>query len=433
MKLNDKKTINAWAIYDWANSAYFLVISTAIFPAYFIANTSSEIQIMGMEFSNKSIYSYAVSFSYLVIVFLSPILSGIADYGGKRMFFLKLFTFIGSISCMLLFFFSGDSSLWLGTLAFMVATIGAAGGIVFYNAYLPEIVTEDKYDNVSAKGYAYGYIGSVLLLIVILFISLKPALFGIDIIENPSLPYRLGFAMVGVWWLGFAHITFNRLPKDNKESLSMEMIKKGIDEIKNVFQKVKSNANLVKFLTSFFFYSAGVQTVVYLAAIFAKEELKFATDELIIVILILQLVAIVGAYLFAAVSGKIGNKKGLVIMVLIWTIIAFVAYFVNSKTQFYILAGMVGMVLGGIQSQSRSAYSKIIDSEKKDLTSYFSFFDIVFKLSIVIGTLAFGLVNQITGDLRKSVLSLAIFFLLGLIFLLMTNFKKAESGVMVKS
>ena len=370
-----------------------------------------------------------MKFTYLVIVLLSPILSGIADYGGKRMFFLKLFTYIGSISCMLLYFFSGDESLWLGTFAFMLATIGAAGGLVFYNAYLPEIVTEDRYDHVSAKGYAYGYIGSVILLVVILFISIKPLLFGIP--ENTTIPYRLGFAMVGIWWLGFAQITFRRLPKDKKGGLSIKMVKKGVDEIKSVFQKVKSNSNLVKFLTAFFFYSAGVQTVVYLAAIFAKEELKFATDELIIVILILQLVAIIGAYLFAAVSGIIGNKKGLVIMVLLWTIIAFVAYFVESKIQFYILAGMVGMVLGGIQSQSRSAYSKIIDSEKKDLTSYFSFFDIVLKLSIVIGTLAFGIVNQLTGDLRKSVLSLAVFFLIGLVFLLMTNFKKAESEVKV--
>lgn len=427
MELNNKKTINGWAIYDWANSAYFLVISTAIFPAYFMANTSAKINLFGTEITNSSLYSYAVSFSYLVIVLLSPILSGIADYGGKRMFFLKLFTFIGSISCILLYFFTGDIDLWLGTSAFMLATIGAAGGLVFYNAYLPEIVTEDKYNKVSAKGYAYGYIGSVILLIFILFISMKPMLFGIP--ENTTIPYRLGFALVGVWWLGFAQITFNRLPKGNKESLSKKMIVKGFQEIYSVFKKLKTNRNLMIFLIAIFFYSAGVQTVVYLASVFAKEELKFATEELIIVILILQLVAIVGAFLFAEVSKRIGNKNGLISMVLIWTIIAFSAYFVDSKIQFYFLAGMVGMVLGGIQSQSRSAYSKIIDSEKKDLTSYFSFFDIVLKISIVVGTFAFGLVNEITGSLRTSVLALAVFFLIGLVLLLITNFNKAESAV----
>lgn len=424
MKLNDKKTINGWAIYDWANSAYFLVISTAIFPAYFIARTSEKIHVFGMEITNSSLYSYAVSLSYLIIVVLSPVLSGIADYGGKRMFFLKLFTFIGSISCIFLSFFTGDVDLWLGTTAFMLATIGAAGGLVFYNAYLPEIATEDKYDQVSAKGYAYGYIGSVILLIVILFISLKPMLFGIP--ENTTIPYRLGFAMVGIWWLGFAQVTFKRLPKGEKGALTKTMIMKGFEEIAGVFNKLRKNRNLIIFLLAVFFYSAGVQTVIYLATVFAKEELKFGTDELIVIILILQIVAILGAYIFAFISDKLGNKAGLIIMVLIWFSLSVAAYFVQNKLQFYILAAMVGMVLGGIQSQSRSSYSKLIDSEKKDLTSYFSFYDIVLKLSIVIGTFAFGVVNELTGGLRESVLSLAFFFFVGLILLLITNFERAE-------
>jgi len=448
MKLNDKKTINAWALYDWANSAYFLVISTAIFPAYFIARTSDTIDIFGMQISNKSLYSYAVSLSYLVIVILSPVLSGIADYGGKRMFFLKFFTFLGGISCMMLSFFTGDTEvasgtfaffdfikhgfavisqkvdIWIGTLAFMLATIGAAGGMVFYNAYLPEIVTEDRYDKVSAKGYAYGYIGSVILLIFILFMSLKPGFFGIP--DNTTIPYRLGFALVGVWWLGFAQITFKRLPKGKNDKFNMQMVTKGFHEVYSVFKKIQKNGNIKKFLAAVFFYSAGVQTVIYLATVFAKEELHFGTDELIIIVLILQLVAIVGAYIFAEISDRLGNKKGLLIMVFIWLLITVVAYFVESKIQFYILAAMVGMVMGGIQSQSRSSYSKLIDSEQKDLTSYFSFFDIVLKLSIVIGTLAFGLVNQLTGDLRKSVLSLAFFFMVGFVLLLMTRFEKIK-------
>ncbi len=427
MALNDKKTITGWAFYDWANSAYFLVISTAIFPAYFLARTSSKIDFFGMELTNSSVFSYAVSLSYLVIVFLSPILSGIADYGGKRMFFLKLFTVIGSVSCIALSFFTGDSNVWIGISAFMLATIGASGGMVFYNAYLPEIVTEDRYDQVSAKGFAYGYIGSVILLVFILFMSLKPLMFGIP--EGTTIPYRLGFALVGIWWIGFAQITFIRLPKGTSTSFSKDMISKGIDEIKKVLFKVKNNSNLLKFLAAFFFYSAGVQTVIYLASIFAKEELKFETDELIIVILILQLVAIVGAYLFAIISDKTGNKISLIIQVIIWVIIAVIAFLIENKTQFYALAGFVGMVMGGIQSQSRSAYSKIIDSEKEDLTSYFSFYDIVYKLSIVIGTFAFGIVNEITGDLRKSVLSLAFFFLIGLVFLVLTDFKQAETAV----
>jgi len=446
MKLNDKKVINGWAFYDWANSAYFLVISTAIFPAYFIARTSQEIDIFGMHVSNKSLYSYAVSFSYFVIVILSPLLSGIADYGGKRMFFLKLFTVMGAVSCIMLSFFTGDTvvddtsnpimlflkhgfaaishnvDVIMGTLAFILATIGAAGGIVFYNAYLPEIVTEDKYDKVSAKGYAYGYAGSVILLVFILFMSLKPEFFGIP--ENTTIPYRLGFALVGLWWLGFAQITFRRLPPDKNVKLTKEVITKGFQEVYKVYKKIKKNTNIKRFLAAVFFYSAGVQTVIYLATVFAKEELHFGTDELIIIVLILQLVAIVGAYIFAEISDRLGNKAGLLIMVFIWLAITAIAYFIQSKQQFYVLAALVGMVMGGIQSQSRSSYSKLIGSETGDLTSYFSFFDIVLKLSIVIGTFAFGIVNQLTGDLRKSVLSLAFFFLAGFILLLMTKFEK---------
>jgi UMF1 family MFS transporter len=219
------------------------------------------------------------------------------------------------------------------------------------------------------------------------------------------------------------------LPKGNDEGFSKKMIMKGFAEIYGVFNKLKKNSNLIKFLLAVFFYSAGVQTVIYLATVFAKEELKFGTDELIIIILILQIVAIIGAYIFAYISDKIGNKSGLIIMVVIWLLLSVSAYFVQNKLQFYFLAAMVGMVLGGIQSQSRSSYSKIIDSEKKDLTSYFSFYDIVLKLSIVIGTFAFGIVNEITGNLRSSVLSLAFFFLIGLILLYMTSFKQAEEDL----
>ncbi|MEZ4907307.1 MAG: MFS transporter [Saprospiraceae bacterium] len=425
MGLNDKKVINGWAFFDWANSAYFLVISTAIFPAYFIARTSSEIEIFGYYIKNSTVYSYSVSFAYLIIVLLSPILSGIADYGGKRMFFLKFFTYLGSISCLLMFFFTGDLNVWIGVGAFVLATMGAAGGLVFYDAYLPEIASEDMIDKVSAKGYMFGYFGSVLLLIFILFMSIKPGFFGIP--ENTTIPYRLGFALVGIWWMGFAQITFNRLPKGVNENMSYKMIRHGIEKINDVIKKLFRNKNLSLYLISVFFFNAGVQTVLYLASVFAKEELRFDTDELIIIILIIQIIAIAGAYIFAYVSLKTGNKTGLAIMIIIWFLIALTAYFVQSKSQFYILAGFVGLVLGGIQSQARATYSKLVENETGEMTSFFSFFEIMLKLSIVIGTFSFGLVNELTGNLRYSVLSLAMYFVLGLIFLLISNFKLAKS------
>ena len=302
--MNDKKTINAWALFDWANSAYALVISTAIFPIYFTANTPDIVTIGGLEFTNSSLYTFAVSFSFILIAFMSPILSGIADYSGRKKYFLKIFTIFGSLACSALWFFDGAGTYWIGTLGFIVATVGFAGALVFYNAYLPEIVTEDKYDHVSAKGFAYGYIGSVLLLLFILFMAFKYEMFGF---ESEKTSYRIGFLLVGVWWLFFGFISFKGLPEDQRNEKQDDLIRKGFREIKMVFGKLKVRPNIKRFLASFFFYSAGVQTVIYVASIFAQDELGFESTELILIILLLQLVGIVGAFLFAYIS-KISNN-----------------------------------------------------------------------------------------------------------------------------
>lgn len=419
---NVKRTINAWALFDWANSAYALVISTAIFPVYFIANTPDIIELGGMSFTNSSLYSFAVAFSYILIAFLSPILSGIADYTGKRMFFLKMFTFMGSLACMAMWYFTDESKLWLGTSAFILATIGFAGGIVFYNSYLPLIVTEDRYDKVSAKGFAAGYIGSVILLVFILTMVLKPDWYGI---VDEAMPARIGFLLVGAWWLGFALITFKYLPKDQKIFTNENVLKKGFQEIRKVMGELKTQPDLKKFLMAFFFYSAGVQTIIYLATPFAEKILKFEAGEMIVIVIVLQLVGIVGAYLFAYVSDRIGNKRSIAIMVAIWLLICIAAHFCTGKTLFYFIAALVGMVMGGIQSVSRSTYSKMIDEQSGEVTSYFSFYDVLYKLSIVAGTLSFGIVDNLTGNMRYSVLALAVFFVIGLIVLRTADFEKA--------
>lgn len=415
LAINNKKIERAWALYDWGNSAYFLVISTAVFPAYFINYTPDTIQFLGMDISNSSFYSYSVSFAYLVVMLMSPVLSGIADYGGKRLVMLKTFTIVGSIACIMLYFFKGEAQLWIGTSAFIIATIGCAGGIAFYNAYLPEIATKDRYDKVSAMGYAYGYFGSVLLLIMILFIIMKPELFGII---DKSLPPRIGFVMVGLWWFGFASYTFKHLPKHQVIHDTKKLFLKGIYEVKDAFAKAREDKNIVNFLIAFFFFGAGVNTVIYLASVFAENELAFITEELILIILILQLVAIAGAFLFSWASSMVGNKISLVIQLIIWLMICILAFFIQEKNQFYVLAGVVGLVLGGIQSQARSTYSKLIDDKADhEMTSFFSFYDVLFKGSIVFGTFIYGLVNQITGNMRISVLVLGLFFILGLFFL----------------
>jgi UMF1 family MFS transporter len=422
---NDKKVINAWALFDWANSVYSLVISTAIFPIYFEAYTPKTIELFGTQYSNSSVYSFSIAFAYLIIAILSPLLSGMADFGGRRMYFLKVFTLIGSLSCMALFFFTGEPQLWLGVSAFILSTIGFAGSIVFYNSYLPIIATEDKYDSISAKGYSYGYVGSVILLVLILVMVQKPAWFGI---VDEQLPARIGFVLVGVWWLGFAQLSFRRLPKDKLINVGSNLVKKGLEELLKVWRALKTQPDLKRYLIAVFFYLSGVNTIIYVATIFAQTELGFESAELIIIVLLLQLVAIGGAYLFAWLSNMTSNRLSLSVMVLIWIALCLVAYVVDDKPTFYIVAATVGLVMGGLQALSRSTYSKMLREDEEDVTSYFSFYDVVFKMSIVMGTFLFGWIEFVTGDIRNSVLVIAGLFVIGLVVLQTVNFKRAIAG-----
>ena len=433
--LNDKKTINAWAFFDWANSAYALTITTAIFPGYFEAATLAEINILGMQISNSALYAFAITTSYLILTFISPFLSGIADYGGKRMTFLRFFTVLGALSCIGLIFFEGMttelsptdpynvSQMLIGTICFILGTIGFAGGLVFYNSYLPLIASEDQYDRVSAKGFSYGYIGSLILLAVNLVFILNPEFFGFN--PDGTWVFRIAFLMVGLWWLGFSIIPFTRLPGDDDTKPKKDIIGKGIDELKKVMRNVKGQKNIKGFLASFFFYSAGVQTVLFLATIFAKKELGFETSALITVVILLQVVAIGGAYLFAKISDAKGNKFSLMIMLVIWVVICVVAYGVTQAWEFYAIAGSVGLVMGGVQSMSRSTYSKLLPQNTKDTTSYFSFYDILEKLAIVSGTFVFGITDQLFG-MRNSILVLTVFFIIGLILLRNVKIVPAE-------
>lgn len=434
--LNDKRTINAWAFFDWANSSYALIITVAIFPIYFAAVTLPEVFILGMRIDSSSLFAFSLTASYLLLTFISPMLSGIADYGGKRMTFMRFFTVLGALGCMALFFFKGmDSSLpaehpsnvfqvGFGTVCFMLGTIGFAGGLVFYNSYLPVIASEDQYDRVSARGFAYGFIGSVILLIFNLLLIQKPDWFGLP--TEGTLPTRIAFLTVGLWWLGFAIIPFRRLPKDQNEAdLDKEALKRGTQELRKVWGIIKEHANIKSFLFSFFCYSAGVQTILYLASTFATDELDFSASELIYVVLILQILAIVGAIVFARVSERKGNKFSLLFMLFIWIGICLAAYFVQVKTGFYIIACLVGLVMGGVQSMSRSTYSKFLPENTEDTTSYFSFYDILEKTAIVSGTFIFGLTNHLFG-MRNSVLVLTVFFIAGIILLMKVKVQAIE-------
>ena len=421
--LNDKRIIRGWAFFDWANSAYALVISTAVFPPFFTSVAPKTMSFFGVEILSSALYSFSVSFAFLLNAIMTPFLSGMADYSGRRLSLLKFFTVLGSLACMTLFFFDGPSTAWLGLGAFVIGTVGFGGGIVFYNSYLPDLVSEDKFDKVSAQGYAYGYVGSVILLLIILIMVHFSDTLGLA----SGMAVRLGFILVGLWWLGFAQLTFRVLPKDKALPMDISFLSKGLNEVLDVLKRLIKQSNIMLFLMSYFFFIAGVNVVIYLAGVFAEEELGFEQSQLIVLILLLQFLAMLGAFFFAYISKWIGNKWALIIQILIWVAICFTAYFVDGVRQFCILSIFVGMVFGGIQSLSRSTYTKMLDGNITALASYFSFYDVLTKLAVVGGTLVWGLVNQITGNMRYSILSLAILFLVSLVLMLMVKEPQVKS------
>jgi UMF1 family MFS transporter len=358
-----------------------------------------------------------------VIALLAPLLSGIADASGNKLNFMKFFVYLGSLSCISLFFFTGEN-LEFGIICSVLASIGFSGSIVFYNSYLPEIAKEEEFDLLSAKGFALGYIGSVILLVFNLVTIQYPEWFGMP---TGSFAPRFSFLVTGLWWVGFAQIPFRVLPNNPyKKSISADYLLNGYREVNKVFKELRNLPVANRFLTSFFFYSMGVQTVMYLAASFGDKELGLPGDQLILTVLIIQFVAIGGSYFFAFVSRKLGNKGSLMIMVLIWMGICVAAYFVYSVYQFYSLAFVVGLVMGGIQSLSRSTYAKMIPTTTTDHASFFSFFDLTEKVAIVLGTATYGAIEQLTGSMRNSALFLVIFFVLGMIFLSRLNLSKRE-------
>jgi MFS transporter, UMF1 family len=421
MHTASKKVINSWAIYDWANSAYSLIISSAIFPAYYTFIAPPQVHFIGRTFERTALASYAISFSFLIIAILSPILSSIADYKGNKKAFMQFFCYLGSAACIGLTFLTAENISY-GIVCAIFGSIGFCGSIVFYNAYLPEIAAEEDQDRVSAKGFAMGYVGSVLLMIV--------CLTAIMLSDSLQLgwgvwPTRLSFLAVGLWWAGFAQITFNNLPP-SRPSLQIperNIITNGFYELKKVWEQLKSYPVTKRFLLSFFFYNMGVQTVMYMATYFASAELKLKSFQLIITVLIIQLVAIGGALIFSRLSKRTGNIFTLGVIIVIWIGVCYFASMVTTVTQFYALAFTVGMVMGGIQSMSRSTYSKLLPPTK-DTASYFSFYDVCDKVGTVIGTLSFGFVSEFFGGMRNSVLALMTFFIIGGILLFFVEQKR---------
>jgi UMF1 family MFS transporter len=419
----NKKIMNGWAFYDWANSVYPLVITTAIFPIFYESyavhyteivegKEVSFVNFFGFKLINTALISILTSIYFILIVLILPLLTGIADAAGNKKNFLRFFCYLGAFSCMSLFFFD-KNHLELSMISFVLAGIGFWCSLVFYNAYLPEIAEEKDHDTLSAKGFSMGYIGSVLLLISSLVAIM---VFKIDA--------RYCFIATGIWWFGFSHVTFARLPKIAKRETPVgSNIYKGFLEINKVWKQIKNTVRLKRYLQSFFVYSMAVQTIMIMAVYFGSKEIKWDDDAhsqlgLIVSVILIQLIAVPGAIGLSKLSEKIGNIKALILVVSIWILICFCAFFVTTPIQFYFIAGFVGLVMGGIQSLSRSTYSKFIPENTCDTASFFSFYDISEKMGIVIGMMSYGLIEQLTGSMRNSIVSLMLFFTVGLLLLL---------------
>jgi UMF1 family MFS transporter len=424
MNTAPKKVVNAWAMYDWANSVYNLVITSTIFPAFYEAmtgddneNTTDMVRFLGRDFINTSLYNYALAFAFLVVAIISPLLSSIADYKGNKKSFMAFFMTMGSIACSALFFYN-RTNLWFGIMCMVIACIGYWASLVFYNSYLPEIAAPEDRDRISARGFSYGYIGSVILQVICFAFVLNA-----DKFSDGKLPAQLSFLLVGIWWFGFAQIPLRRLPRSVPATAvpGKSFLTGGYNELRKVWNQLTHIPLLKRFLFSFFFYNMGVQTVMLAATLYGKSELGIPTKNLIISILLIQLIAIPGAIIISRLSSKIGNFKALIACVFVWIGICYAGYILPVKGvyEFYVLASVVGFVMGGIQSLSRSTYSKLMPPTK-DTASFFSFFDVTEKIAIVIGMFSFGAITDLTGSQRSSVLALMGFFIIGLILLFYT-------------
>ena len=487
--------MQAWAVYDWANSVYSLVITSTIFPIYYsILTTAYEkkeyiyetgkwidvpvrnmIKFFGKTYEPDAVYGYSLTLSFFIVVILTPILSSLADIIGNKKSFMQFFCYLGATSCMGLALFTSMDTVYLGLLFSITASIGFWGSLVFYNSFLPDIATKDKQDALSARGYVYGYVGSVILVIICLILIQVLARNK----EEALLYTRISFLLTGAWWFGFSQYTFSYLPKfgEVKDQLPkdlvllnfknifqfhseaggwfevvkrnikfyLEIIRESFKELFKVGRKLFQTPNLKYFLFSFFFYSVGMQTIFLMATLFGKSEINLAQNKLIITLLLIQIEAIIGAMVFSRLSQKIGNKNVISITVFLWVVVCVWAYFLNKANlnveyHFYAVAGLVGLVMGGLQAMSRSTYSRLLPENSMDNTTYFSFYDVLEKIAIMIGAFIFSFIidnydnirvffTQIDIELptasgmRFAAFFMGVFFLIGLVLIRFVKIK----------
>ncbi|MAO45585.1 MAG: MFS transporter [Crocinitomicaceae bacterium] len=432
-KTGEEKVKWGWAVYDWANNVYSLVITTAIFPIFYIGITSTTdkencetshiVEFFGWEFINTELSSYILALSFVAVIILSPLLSGMADFAGKKKLFLRLFCYTGSAGCVGLYWFD-PNHLELSMIPFFMASIGFWGSVGFYNAYLPEIAPREEHDKLSARGYAMGYWSSLIILVIcaVLITGVGKYLdfkfyIGAGVhMELVQTITRCCFVLVGFWWFGFAHITFNALPESEKKDLPTgNILFQGFKELRGVARELKGTKHLTRYLFAFFIMSMAIQTIMLMASSFGKKVIKLETTELIIIIFIVNLLAIPGAFGVSALSKRIGNIRALVACIIGWAAVCLGAYFfAKDETDtigFYAVACGIGFLMGGTQSLNRATYSKILP-DTDDPASYFSFYEMLEKGGLIIGMFGWGFIEGFTGTMHNSVLAMLVLFTL---------------------
>lgn len=441
---NDKRTIFGWCMYDLANSAYITTVSAALLPIYFREGIVGEIgiDVFGLTVSASAMWGFMLGFAALLVFLFAPVLGSIADFSAAKKKFLISFAYFGSLFATLLFFCgqgvadetgelvqTGD--VWYTVLLYICTQVCFVGANVFYDAFLPHIASEDKIDAVSAKGYAYGYVGgSFQFGIALALVSLHDRI-GID----QTLAVRIGMAMTGLWWAGWTLFTVKYLKEVKTDEAFPEKYRKmprlfaylslGIDRTIDTVRKVGNFRQLTIFVIAYMAYNDGAHTVTSMAAIYGKDELGLGTTHLMVTLLLVQIVAIWGALAFSRIADRIGARRAVMISLVLWSGVVIYAYFIRTATEFFVLGMIVGVVLGGTQALSRSFYGAMIPENAS--AEFYGFFSVFSKFSAIWGPFIFGFIKQVTGEARLAIISLIVFFIVGFILLAFVNDEKAKA------
>ncbi len=436
--VNDRREIFGWGMYDWANSAFSTTVGTVFLGPYVsgLARAAAEragtanLSLLGIPVAPDSFLPYCISISVGLQVLFLPILGAIADYSHLRKQMMRLFATIGALATVLLFLVVGETW-WLGGLLFIVANLAFGAAIVFYNAYLPDIASEDQRDRVSSYGWALGYLGGGLLLLVNLLFFQYSEQLGVD----EALAVRINLASAGLWWFGFAFITWARLrPRHAARELPAgeTYASVGFKQLRRTFREAGRYPETIRYLIAYLVYNDGIQTVIGVSAIFAAAPLLqggLAVDQgtLAMVILMIQFMAFFGALFWGRLAGRVGPKRAILISLVIWSGVVTFAYFGlqgdSRVLQFWVLGAFIAVVLGGSQAISRSLFAQMIPVGQE--AEFFSIYEVSERGTSWIGPLLFGLVNQLTGSLRPAILSLIFFFVVGLILLSRVDVRRA--------